>query len=97
MKVARHLLKPNIEAKGLKMNSIEILFAMEYVLHIANKYNPRQSMPFMITQKLNELSNFLNYCRIKRFGIFYSYEPNAFEILRAIILKCYLIFIRRLY
>lgn len=30
------------------------------------------------------------YLRIKKFGIFFNFEPNLFQIFQSLILKCYL-------
>ena len=70
--------------KMFPFNSIELELLKRYC------YNNRANIYRNVLSRIEESKAYLI---IKRFGIFFNFEPNLFQIFKAIILKCYLFLI----
>ena len=87
--------------KMFPFNSIELELLKRYY---CNKY--MSTIQYANRQNINRIYNRANiyqdvlsrieqskaYLRIKKFGIFFNFEPNLFQIFQSLILKCYLFF-----
>ncbi|TXJ49589.1 hypothetical protein EPJ66_11655 [Brachyspira aalborgi] len=85
--------------KMIPFNSIELELLKRYY---CNKY--MSTIQYANRQNINRIYNRANiyqdvllrieegkaYLRIKKFGIFFNFEPNLFQIFQSLILKCYL-------
>lgn len=89
--------------KMIPFNSIELELLKRYCY---NQY--MSTIQYANRQNINRIYNRANiyqdvlsrikqskaYLRIKRFGIFFNFEPNLFQIFQALILKCYLFLVK---
>lgn len=87
--------------KMIPFNSIELELLKRYCY---NQY--MSTIQYANRQNINRIYNRANiyqdvlsrikqskaYLRIKRFGIFFNFKPNLFQIFQVLILKCYLFF-----
>lgn len=75
--------------KMFPFNSIELELLKRYC---RNQYANRQKKIYQ--DVLSRIKQSKAYLRIKKFGIFFNFDPNLFQIFQALILKCYLFLVK---
>ena len=85
--------------KMLPFNSVELELLKRYcynqyiyIIKDANRRNIDRihNKSKIYTDILSRIEESKAYLRIKKFGIFFNFKPNLFQMFQAIILKCYL-------
>ena len=89
--------------KMILFNSIELELLKRYcynqyisTIQYANRQNINRihNKSKIYKDVLSRIEESKGYLRIKKFGIFFNFKPNLFQIFQAIILKCYLFLIK---